>query len=409
MSAAAFRNWVMLEQFVFRRDRKRSFPDGSTVPIRASGTTSWGAKFSVAFDFTDPPRISRLYAKLRGFPGPNEQVPLAIVATHRHLILLRIGMVTPSRVRMQDLFIYSAYDPSSLKAIPHCTEPDMNYTRADHRPPRQLRHTGKARLLSLKSLGLSCRGDEFVVAELKLFKANRKWKAMRLPIDVRNIGNISDNTDDYWQLCPWQTEAVTSFNRCLCWIDYARGILVCDVFIEPTPTTVSFLRFPVCSRGSSWLYRGLTAIDDGNALMFVDVARNDDIGYGELKPGAGFTISCYKLIDMVWIKEREDVTSEDLWKYNPSERLPRTILMFPQVDINKPDVVHFLISSFGKVMKKMWVVSINMETKAVESLYQYINGFDDLRTMDADLTREKSGCPLPFLPCQFPKFLHSSS
>ncbi|KAL6651786.1 hypothetical protein ACP70R_010711 [Stipagrostis hirtigluma subsp. patula] len=438
MSAAAFPNWAMLEQFVFRRDGKKSFPDSSTAPIRASGTTSWGAKFRVAFVFAEPPRISRLYARLRGFPGPNQQVPLAFVATHRRLILLRVGKVLPSRVRLQDLFVYSAGDPSSLQAIPHCTLPEMNITRRDPRLPQEL-HTGKARLLALKSLGLLCRGeDEFVVVELKLFKFRRtevyadiyllrsstssagpglspRWQSMRLPIRITDNTGISENTDDYWQLCLWQTEAVVPFDQWLCWIDHCRGILFCDVFGEPTPT-VTFLRFPLgefptaCDRrrGSSWLYRGVTAIDvDGHALMFVDVARNDDIGYGELKPGAGFTITCYKLIDMVWVKEY-NVTSEELWNANPPERLPRTILMFPQVDINKPHIVHFLISSYGKVMKKMWVVSINMETKIVESFYQYINGFDDRGTMDADLTTTKSGCPLPFLPCEFPKFLHSS-
>jgi hypothetical protein len=74
----------MLERFVFRRDDDESFPDESKAPIRASGTTSWGAPFRVAFKLADPPAISRLYAQLPGFPDPSKQTPLAILATHQH-------------------------------------------------------------------------------------------------------------------------------------------------------------------------------------------------------------------------------------------------------------------------------------------------------------------------------------
>ncbi|KAK3126508.1 hypothetical protein QOZ80_7AG0557710 [Eleusine coracana subsp. coracana] len=178
--------------------------------------------------------------------------------------------------------------------------------------------------------------------------------------------------EDMWLLCCWQTDTVVPFNRYLCWIDYYRGILFCDVFAEPTPT-VYFHRFPLKefpstpnrSKTSSWLYRGATAIDD-TVLMFVDVERNDGIGYGKLKPSAGFTISCYSL------------------------RL--------NVNIDRPHVVNFVISEFKYVMKKMWVVAIDMNTRTVESFYQYINGFEDRQTEDADLTIEKSDFPKPFLP-----------
>jgi len=53
----------------------------------------------------------------------------------------------------------------------------------------------------------------------------------------------------------------------------------------------------------------------------------------------------------------------------------------------------------------MWVVTINMSTKIVESCSQYLNGFADLDTDKIELTQVKSGCPLPFLPSEFSKFL----
>ena len=119
-------NWVMLERFVFRRDDDESFPDESKAPMRASGTTSWGAPFLVAFKLADPPAISRLYAQLSGFPpDPSKQATsLDILATHRHLALFRVGTCRGGGgALVQDLFIYDSRSSnpacsSSLKRLP---------------------------------------------------------------------------------------------------------------------------------------------------------------------------------------------------------------------------------------------------------------------------------------------------
>ncbi|TVU41767.1 hypothetical protein EJB05_15315, partial [Eragrostis curvula] len=409
-AAAAFPNWLMLERFVFRRDDEASFPDASAAPIRASGTTSWGAAFTVAFVLAAPPRVSRLYAYLPGFPDPRKQGCVAVVATHRHLFLFRPEM-------------------------DYRTRPNGSLRRRRRTPTSLQDDNSKPRLLALRSMGVLCGGEqEFAVAELNLFKPSRsevyadiyllrssstsspasggEWTSMRVPILVSD-----DNpADDMWQLCLWQTDTVIPFNKYLCWVDYYRGILLCDVFADDPAPTVSFLRFPLDafpdthnrSKASSWLYRAATAIDDGHTLKFVDVARNGDIGYGALKPGAGFTVTCHTLTvtgnGMVWSKDCT-VTSDELWNANPPERLPREVLMFPQVDVDRPHVVHFLVSDYTYVMKKMWVVSVDMSTRTVESIYQYTNGLEDRGTEDADLTQQKSECPMSFLPCEFSKFL----
>ena len=67
--------------------------------------------------------------------------------------------------------------------------------------------------------------------------------------------------------------------------------------------------------------------------------------------------------------------------------------------------MHFLISEFKYVIRKMWVVSIDMSTRIVESISQYINGKEGLETDDADLTRKRSSAPTSFLPCEFSRFL----
>ena len=74
---------------------------------------------------------------------------------------------------------------------------------------------------------------------------------------------------------------------------------------------------------------------------------------------------------MEW-KADYKVTSCELWNDN-YPGLPRDILMYPQVDIDRPSVVHFLLSEFGHGNKNMWVVSIDMIKKVVNAWSLYIN------------------------------------
>ncbi|KAF8685817.1 hypothetical protein HU200_043724 [Digitaria exilis] len=463
MSAAAFSNWAILEPFVFRRDDYSSFPDKTKAPIRASATTSLGVPFRIAFVFADPPLVSRLYAQLPGFPDPEKVMPLAILGTHRHLVLLRVASQSSTGNTVQDFFVYTADDPSELRLLPPCTEPYMEYTRRLYRrQPRCLRprplstpREEKRRLLEVTSMGIISRGEgeqeELAVVELKLYKRRRtevyadiclfrsssdsdhspggqivaggEWDSMRVPIE------IGSNPDDLRQLCLWETDAVVPVGSWLCWVDYYRGLLFCDVFQGPTPT-VSFLRLPLDKFPSdpkhitpcSWLYCSVNPIhDDGRALKFFNVDRNDRVGYGPLRSGGAFTVTCHTLqlgsdvavlnkstLDsLVWHKDTK-LTSGDLWSANPPERLPRGILMAPLVDMDKPHVVHFLFSDYSYALKKEWLVAIDMNSSKVVSSSKYINGREDVGTVDDDLTRERSICPVPFFSFDFPKYLNLS-
>nr|XP_034569457.1 uncharacterized protein LOC117833972 [Setaria viridis] len=444
MSAAVSPSWMLLEPFVFRKDDDESFPDEGEAPIRATGTTSWGAQFRIAFSLAKPPQISRLYAQLPvpGFLDRNVGTPLSIVATHRHLALVRVATRTSEMVTVQNFFIFTADEgpSSSLKALPLCTEPEFDYTRHSVRVPRRRRlPDGTPRLLNVRNLGFWCRGKQFVVVELTLFKPinhdkvfadicllhsdrdqlGATWKSMR----VEFLSTDDPDDADLFQISWWCTEAVIPFDKWLCWIDYHRGILFCDMSKLPNPPTVSFIWFPLDrlpisgnrTGTSTMCYRSVSVVDRGRALKFVNITRHDGIPFEALKPGTGFTITCHTLVlgrgSMAW-KEDYTVTSGELWEANTPERLPRCILMFPRVDIDRPHVVHFLYIEFGYyACKKMWVVSIDMSTKTVESFSLYINGHEGLETDDADLIdliERKSVSPWPFLPCEFPKFLNLS-
>ncbi|KAF0889278.1 hypothetical protein E2562_022526 [Oryza meyeriana var. granulata] len=142
-----------------------------------------------------------------------------------------------------------------------------------------------------------------------------------------------------------------------------------------------------------WLYRGVSIIDAGRELRFIDVARHDGLGFQPLKRGTGFTVACYTLMfgernrhQRRRAMESEDykITSDELWSLNTPECLPRSVLMFPQVNIDRPHVVHFLVPELRYVIKKIWVVAIDMDTKTVEGL----------KTEDANLTYAKSEFPV---------------
>lgn len=198
---------------------------------------------------------------------------------------------------------------------------------------------------------------------------------------------VHGNPDDVHQLYSWKTDTVIPFDNQLCWIDYMRGILFYD---------------PAANKECFWLYRGVSVLDASGVLKFIDVARDDGLGFESLRRDAGFTVTCYSLVlgehkkkkkkhrrTMEW-REDYKITSNELWSINSLGCLPRTLLMFPQLDIDRPHIVLFLAPELRYVIKKMWVVAIDMNTKIVESSSLYINGKEDLQTEDADLTRAKS-------------------
>jgi hypothetical protein len=221
---------------VFRREEEGSFPDASKTPIIVSGVTCSGAEFHVAFSLAKPPLISRLYAQLPSFPPPCQQVPLSVLASHRHLFLLHVGMQSQARGSelVHDFFIYNASstdNPSRLKALPPCTVPLLMLLALP--PPQGFSpaQENKRHLLAIRSMGLVSRGEEFAVAELLLSSRTNcdvfadirllhtsctpsssdvlggQWNSMRIPINL-----LGKKRDDRWQLAWWQTSVGLSLH-----------------------------------------------------------------------------------------------------------------------------------------------------------------------------------------------------
>ncbi|CAN6232034.1 unnamed protein product [Urochloa humidicola] len=231
---SALPNWVMLERFIFRRDDPKFFCEDRRS--FASGTTSAGTHFDVSFILAEAPTPSRLY--LSWPEGPKQEGVYHLVAANRNLVLLRLDYLVdesrPFGAAVHDYFIYIA-DPSSqqtplLRLLPHCTEHN------------DFLGVPLPRSFSPLAIGLLCHGEgQFVVAHLEVIRCpvtsqmkaemwmlrssscsddDAKWETMLLPIQYQD--------DEYLDFLYWLVNDVVPFKDSLCWVDYSRGILLCE-------------------------------------------------------------------------------------------------------------------------------------------------------------------------------------
>ncbi|EAY91004.1 hypothetical protein OsI_12610 [Oryza sativa Indica Group] len=398
-ATASFPNWVMLERFVFRRDDDKSFPDDTKATLRASGSGSHKTPFTIAFRIADPPAISRLYVQWPQGPNPEEMVACHLVATHRNLVLPEGGF-----------------------------------------PPSDVEGDGNLRYpLEFRSVGILCQGEEFAVAELQVLRninANVKARLCVLRSAISSKGEDGDgggrcdimelpivygSGEEYWDIFYWTTDTVIAFQNYLCWVDYDRGMLFCDV-LQKRPG-IAFIRFPLDSfpngrsrRHFSQVYRGVsvtTECDGSGALKFADVNRLDSKLLGSLEPGRGYTITCHTLrtlgLDVGAIEWSKDfaITSKEIWSFKGPELVPHEVLLFPTMSMEMPNVMHFLTCDYEHVIRKMSVVTIDLASKTVLSVIPYVNGQEDLSGEDADMVRAKSSYPQSFLPSEFSKYFNS--
>ncbi|CAO2046150.1 unnamed protein product [Urochloa humidicola] len=351
-SDSALPNWVMLENFIFRRDDPKFFCEDRRS--FASGTTSAGTHFDVSFILAEAPTPSRLY--LSWPEGPKQEGVYHLVAANRNLVLLRLDYLVdesrPFGAAVHDYFIYIA-DPSSqqtplLRLLPHCTEDNA------------FLGVPLPRSFSPLAIGLLCHGeDQFVVAHLEVIRCpvtsqmkaemwmlrssscsddDAKWETMLLPIQYQD--------DEYLDFLYWLVNDVVPFKNSLCWVDYSRGILLCEGIFEDKPN-VSYIRFPLdpllrvnLAEARKGLYRSLCVTECGRRLVVIDVSRHDGRGFVPMVPDTGFTLTSRTLKITVngivttqweWIDDAV-VTSDQLWR---SESLPHDSVMLPLLSVDK--------------------------------------------------------------------------
>lgn len=222
------------------------------------------------------------------------------------------------------------------------------------------------------------------VAELfRYSSATKKWELKRLDMPA-SIG--------LYPLC-YETDAVFAFGESMCWADYHRGILLCDV--AAADPSLRFVRFPLPEfwdhfldgRGLPAKYR--TACVSGGRLWFVDVddgrfrrarsSPDDGRLRGAPRSSGEGTVTTWTLRtpELEWTKEHTLRFSE-LWsdrKYRRSP-LPRSMPGFPMVDMRQADVLHFVVKGRWESAEPHWTITVDIRNRSPTSHELYQNAIE---------------------------------
>ncbi|KAI5004701.1 hypothetical protein ZWY2020_031944 [Hordeum vulgare] len=436
LAGSASAGWMMLDRFIYRRDEDGDgrFPDESTAPLRATSSTSHGQPFDIAILHAEPPAVSRLYLR---WPDDTKGSGAAeLAAAHRDLLLFRL-VYFDLHLTYDHFLCVASSDPVphiELKRLPLCTIPMVlpPFFKEDTVEPMTTHRWFLSNTVGLVRGSSPGHEDEFVLAQLasitnipgthdlkeaevcvlrsRVSATNDEgtWELQKIPIQHKE--------HQYWRLDDWSTSAVTTFNNLICWICYyTRGILFYDVFAE-TPR-ISYLRLPTHNRplyrerGFLEVNRSICVTDGGDALKYTNVVRTDDRLCSPLEHREGYRIiadilKTTEVADMEWVRE-PIVTASEFWRHNTSERLPRdAVPEYPLVSMDDPSIIYFLLSEEEEKINKVSVVTMDMVTNKMISVFPYIKGEEDLYGEDADMVQEKSHLLKSFLTSEFPKFLN---
>ncbi|CAD6333118.1 unnamed protein product [Miscanthus lutarioriparius] len=225
----SFPTWVMFDTHIYREDPQSFCEDDPETPS-ARFRASNGDDILISLRLVAPPGASHLrlhYSReVKMFNGT------ALVAAHLDSVLFRV--VPPSSVQPHQRIPLLVPLVCQSLALPPCYK--------DERRMAVQGHAELSRMLDVRDVGLLRRGEDFAIVDLKVlipgdgnsvpkeaelfrYRSNAltpQWEVKRIL--------ICQGGDKDHGLCWWTTDKVVSFEGNLCWIDYHRGILFCDVF-----------------------------------------------------------------------------------------------------------------------------------------------------------------------------------
>ncbi|KAM3257800.1 hypothetical protein ACQJBY_049861 [Aegilops geniculata] len=433
---AAEISWMTLERFVFRRDDDGSFPDEAAAPMRAKSITSLGDPFTVALLPAAPPAFSRLYVQWprgpRDYDG--EDTGAELLAAHQDLLLFSLTSEVSlndsnidSDPYRQDYFVFNTAVgvKSRLKRLPACTLPIVLKLWGDD--------VTMDRQFNRDTIGIYRARDDFMVVQLAKFSVKAKNSAMgaelcvfRSPLrtdgsdvvakGMWNILNlpIQHTKEEFTDLTRWSTYVTIISKDCIIWVDYHQGGILSykpRYGVETTRSSVTYSRLPINNRPEDSvpsgetleMYRSLCVTGkEGNRLKFVDIAREDGAFFGPLAPGSSFTITCYTLAsseDNGWHKEAVITSKKFRYLACRNRRVPHNAVpMFPLVNRDEPNLIHFIVSEPRDNVDKLSVVVIDVINETIVSVSPYIHGEEDLCGEDADMVKHRCRILQSFLP-----------
>ncbi|OEL38289.1 hypothetical protein BAE44_0000693 [Dichanthelium oligosanthes] len=178
------------------------------------------------------------------------------------------------------------------------------------------------------------------------------------------------------------TGIVVSFGNLMCFVDYHRGILLCDVFAASPE--LRFLPLPeievwddahdYCNgRGLPEAYR--TADVSQGVMKFVDVS---DGLFGRRRSPFGVCITMWTLRTApelgCWEKDAV-LRLDDLWSFHEFRRspMPRWVPQLPAVCKHDPDVVQFALLDPEFTPDNAWVTMVDMRQMELQGYAPYKN------------------------------------
>lgn len=406
----------MLNRYGYRT-KNSSVTD--TKATSAATFTTTGRPLSISFAVKLPPASSTFFYHWHDMGDEDDNDCLEeepqVIAAHVGYLLIELMVPGDDSFRANsssslDYFLYDAGDLlPSLSLLPQCFFP-MEFERG------MTRHYPQPRVLRKEDTGVLLRrgedDDEVMVvaqlevtaddtAELCVLFAGRsdEWELRPVPI-VHGEGMGSDDETAGEPMCRrWQTDAVVPVaGRFLCWVDYFRGVLVCDMS-SPDIASLKLLSLPLPvhskgrwpwpsfdgSRSDPRWSMNLSSAGDDNALKFIGVEPRRCSCCGAAgqttictRGRSGFTVRTWimrlaaeeEAMAMRW-EEESVLDSNELWALPGYERVPRVTVKYPIVSLEDHDVVCFMVTEDDFVYRagtRIWMVQVDMRSKAVRSV-----------------------------------------
>ncbi|KAL6888335.1 hypothetical protein ACP4OV_009361 [Aristida adscensionis] len=389
--AAGAHAWALLDPTIL----EGSAAADSTRHAACSAST--GGAVRVSLLLAEPPSCS--YVQLHIDAEVQVYVEPTLGAVDGGLLLLHMGVTAvrdPPLISYEDnFFVYKAHpEPGMawLRLLPHFDAlfAPVRIRRVERAGPGVDEDDAEDDLL-----------DE--VGKLSRYSSStEQWETLDLPMPY-------DPDKGLYRLV-WATDDMFAHDGLMFWVDYHRGMIYCDVFLESP--SLQFIEFPgihvwgpdedyTRGRRAPQAYR--TVGFSKGQLRFVDI----DNGVFGTRKTSGFTITMWSLSmsEMVWIKDSL-LRIDDLW-LQPSFRdspLPRWVPEYPVMSKQDSNILHVILRG-PRYDGKAWVATLDMRegVDALKSCRPFINAykseFEGCGVESVDTTN--MFFDTPFLYCDF--------
>ncbi|KXG22386.1 uncharacterized protein LOC8068958 [Sorghum bicolor] len=428
--ARSFPKWVMFDTEIYVEDPQSFCEDDPETPSARSRDSN-GDDVLVSLRLVAPPGASHLRLHYSREEEAKMLNGTALVAAHLDSVLFRVvppsSPINPfnSWCCYTDYFVCKA-GPSGMSIygpLPPCYKDAQRMAAQGH--------AQRSHMLDVRDIGLLRRGEDFAVADLKVLMPRDsssepkeaelfryRSNALTPQWEVKRI-LICQSDDKDHGLRWWTTDKVVSFEGNLCWIDYHRGILFCDVFDDDPQLQYAELpveppkgdpTHPEFGRAHPYVTRSLCVIE-GGTLMFVNVTRADGEIASKRKLGSGFTITCWSLgtplssKSIGWVKEGA-MEAGEIWSQYPifDPHIPCLSPEFPFVSLNEHSIIYALLCEREYAAGRTWVLVIDIKRKKLELVIPY----NDVNSSCEDtLVLEDILINWPLLPSMFSMYLNS--